>query len=132
MLGWTPSLAVGIDEIDDQHKEWFRRAGAFLDGLEHRTPQDIEQLLVYLRRYSVIHFGVEEGWMRAFHYPRFHAHKAQHERFLRDLEKLSADHKARGLEPMRVGSWLGRWMADHVSMTDVQLAEFLMTKRQSA
>ena len=132
MIAWTPSLSVGVDEIDEQHKEWFRHADAFLNGLDNRTRQEIEDLFSFLRRYSVMHFAVEESWMREFKYPQFHAHKVQHDRFLRELEKLSAEHKAHGLEPMRVGSWLGRWMSDHVSMTDVQLAEFLMTARRTA
>jgi hemerythrin len=132
MFSWTPSLAVGVEEIDEQHKEWFRHAAAFTNGLEHRTRQDVDALIAYLRRYSVMHFSVEESWMREFKYPQFLAHKAQHDRFLRDLEKLSAEHRARGLDPMRVGSWLGQWMTDHVSVTDLRLAEFMVKARRTA
>ncbi|HET9594113.1 MAG TPA: bacteriohemerythrin [Anaeromyxobacteraceae bacterium] len=131
MFCWTPSLAVGVDEIDGQHKEWFRHAAAFMDGLDHRTREDIDGLIAYLRRYTVMHFAVEESWMREFRYPQFLAHKAQHDRFLRDLEKLSAEHRTRGLEPMRVGAWLGQWMTDHVSLTDLRLAEFMTRARRA-
>jgi hemerythrin len=132
MIAWTPSLAVGLEEIDDQHKEWFRRAGAFLDGLEHRTTEEVTALLTYLRSYSLMHFAAEESLMKDLKYPKFPGHKAQHERFMRELEKLSTEHKRTHLEPMRVAALLGCWMTDHVSLTDQQLALFVSTMRRSA
>lgn len=131
MIAWTPSLSVGVEEIDAQHKELFRRADAFLTGLETRSRQDVAVLLSYLRRYAVMHFGEEESWMRESGYPAYREHKAQHDKFLRDLEALTVEHARRGrpgLEPMRVASWLGRWLMEHVSSSDVRLAQFVISR----
>jgi len=130
MIAWTPSLAVGIEEIDAQHKELFRAADAFLSGLESCDREEVAELLSYLRRYTVSHFGEEEGWMREFSYPEYVPHKAQHDRFLRDLEALTDEHgtSGTGLEPMRVATWLGRWLIDHVSASDTKLARFIVSR----
>jgi hemerythrin len=131
MIAWTPSLSVGIEEIDAQHKELFRRADAFLTGLETRSREEVGMLLSFLQRYAVMHFGEEESWMRKFAYPDYRAHKAQHDKFLRDLEALFVEHGRRGgpgLKPMRVATWLGRWLMDHVSISDVGLAQFVISR----
>ena len=131
MIAWTPALAVGIEEIDAQHKELFRAADAFLTSLEFCTPAKVASLLAYLRSYALTHFAEEEGWMREFSFPEFPVHRAQHERFLRDLEALAAEHVRPGgpqLEPMRVATWLGRWLMDHVSASDTRLARFIVSR----
>jgi hemerythrin len=130
MIAWTPALAVGIEEIDAQHKELFRAADAFLTSLENSGRADVAALLKYLRSYAVSHFGEEEGWMREFSYPEYGAHKSLHDRFLRDLESLTVEHEesSPGLEPMRVATWLGRWLIDHVSANDTKLARFIVSR----
>src|SRR5689334_7717716 len=131
MIAWTPSLAVGIEEIDAQHKELFRAADAFLLGLETSGRDEVSTLLDYLRSYAVTHFGEEESWMREFSYPEYGGHRGQHERFVRDLDSLVAEHRrpgGPGLEPMRVATWLGRWLIDHVSASDTKLARFIVSR----
>jgi hemerythrin len=68
--------------------------------------------------------------MRDVKYPGYLGHRAQHERFMREIEKLSAEHKRAHLEPMRVAALLGCWMTDHVSLTDQQLALFVSAMRR--
>jgi hemerythrin len=129
MIVWTPSLAVGIDEIDAQHRELFRRAELFLSGLETCSRQEIGILLSYLRFYAVTHFGAEEAWMREQGYPEYAGHKKQHDGFVKDLVALSKENERRGgegLQPMRVGSWLESWLTEHVSRSDSALATWLL------
>jgi hemerythrin len=130
MIAWTPALAVGIEEIDAQHQELFRSAEAFVSGLSERSPAQVTALLAYLRRYAAAHFSEEEAWMRDFCYPEQEAHAAQHERFLSDLDELAAEHArgGPGLAPMRVATWLGRWLTDHVGASDTKLARFVVSR----
>jgi hemerythrin len=39
-IRWRPALAVGIETIDEQHRELLRRAAAFARGLEGRSRVD--------------------------------------------------------------------------------------------
>ena len=131
MIRWTPALAVGIEEIDAQHQELFRRAERFLDSLQHSSRRDIGIMLSYLRLYCVTHFGAEEAWMRDVGFPGYVQHRAEHETFIEHLVQLSAEHEKRGgpgLQPVRVGSFLSRWLEDHVSRTDCAFAAFLLTR----
>ncbi len=131
MIAWTPALAVGIDEIDAQHQELFRRAERFVASLSDSSRQDVGILLSYLRLYCVTHFGAEEAWMRDVDYPAYVSHKAEHDSFVQDLLALSAEHEKRGapgLQPMRVASWLSRWLEGHVSGTDTAFAKFVLSK----
>jgi len=131
MIKWTPDLAVGIDEIDAQHQELFRRAERFIHGLSEPTRQDVGILLSYLRLYCVTHFGAEESWMRQVYYPGYDRHKAEHDGFIEHILDLSREHERRGgpgLEPLRVGDWLQRWLESHVSGTDREFAKFVLSR----
>jgi hemerythrin len=131
MIKWTTDLAVGIEEIDAQHQELFRRAERFIVGLSEPTRQDVGILLSYLRLYCVTHFGAEESWMRQVSYAGYERHKAEHDGFIEHILELSREHERRGspgLEPMRVGCWLQRWLEEHVSGTDRDFARFVLSR----
>ncbi len=131
MIKWTPDLAVEIEEIDAQHQELFRRAERFVTGLAEPTRQDVGILLSYLRLYCVTHFGAEESWMRQVGYPGYDKHKAEHDGFIEHILELSREHERRGgpgLEPVRVGDWLQRWLEQHVSGTDKAFANFVLSR----
>ncbi len=131
MLKWTPSLAVGIDEIDEQHQELFRRAERFVASLDTADRQEIGILLSYLRMYCVTHFGAEEAWMRDVRYAGYAEHKAEHDRFVKDILRMSDEHERRGgpgLEAMKIGTYLSRWLKDHVTRTDSAFARFLLSQ----
>jgi hemerythrin len=131
MIAWKPTLSVGIEEIDAQHRELFRRADKFLESIGKASRQDVGILLSYLRLYAVAHFGAEEAWMREVNYPAYEAHKLEHDAFVKDILTLSDEHEKRGgpgLEPMRVATQLTKWLETHVSGTDTLFAKFLMAK----
>ncbi len=130
-IAWTPSLAVGIEEIDEQHRELFRRADLFLSGLETTTRQEVGVLLSYLRFYVITHFGAEEGWMREVEYPGYPEHKRLHDRFVRDLLQLSTENEKRGgpgLQPVRVARWLDAWLTEHIGRVDKAMATWLLAR----
>ncbi|HYG68618.1 MAG TPA: bacteriohemerythrin [Anaeromyxobacteraceae bacterium] len=131
MIAWKPSLSVGIEEIDVQHRELFRRADRFVESIGKASRQDVGILLSYLRLYVVAHFGAEEAWMREVSYPEYEAHKKEHDGFVKGILRLSDEHEKRGgpgLEPMRVATTLTSWLEAHVSGTDTRFAKFLMAK----
>jgi hemerythrin len=128
MIAWKPSLSVGVEEIDAQHQELFRRAGLFLESLGTASRKDTGILLSFLRLYCVSHFGAEEAWMRETDFPGAAAHQKQHDGFIKDLMALTAQHekpRGPGLQPERVAEWLERWLTAHVTRVDTELARHL-------
>ncbi len=48
-MSWNPSLSVGIDLIDEQHKEWFERATNLFDaGRKGQAKGYVEKCLSFL------------------------------------------------------------------------------------
>jgi hemerythrin len=130
-LEWSPALAVGIDEIDAQHQELFRRAARLLEGLRHGEPGEIGELVQYLHRYAVTHFAAEEAAMREARYAGYARHKAEHDRFVNDLLVLGHEREQQGAGAflaLRVDHWLRGWLVEHVSGTDAALARFLVRR----
>ena len=127
-LQWTPALAVGVDEIDDQHRELFRRASRLLEGLKKGEPEEIGGLVDFLYEYAVAHFGAEEEHMRKARYPGYVRHKAEHDRFISDLLALASEHEHKGagaFMALKVNHWLVQWLKEHVSGTDAELGKYL-------
>jgi hemerythrin len=132
-LQWTESLSVGVEEIDAQHRELFRRAANLLEGLRKGEPEEIGGLVDFLYEYAVTHFGAEEDFMRASRFPGYVRHKAEHDRFISDLLALASEHERRGAGAflaLKVNHWLVQWLKEHVSGTDAELGKFL--SRRSA
>jgi hemerythrin len=127
-LAWRPEYSVGVEEIDAQHQELFRRAGLFIDSLQRQSRQEVGILLSFLRLYAVTHFGAEEAWMRHAKYPGAAEHQKQHDRFIKDILALSDQHekpRGPGIEAARVSGWLAKWLKHHVMEVDIDLARHL-------
>jgi hemerythrin len=78
----------------------------------------------------VTHFGAEEAWMREAGYPGTTEHEKQHDRFIKDILALSDQHEKKngtGIEPARVSGWLEKWLKNHVTSSDIELARHLRT-----
>ncbi|HEX9051709.1 MAG TPA: hypothetical protein VF841_14355 [Anaeromyxobacter sp.] len=52
-LEWTQALSVGVEEIDAQHRELFRRAARLLEGIRGGEPEELGQLFDFLHEYAV-------------------------------------------------------------------------------
>ncbi|HUW64806.1 MAG TPA: bacteriohemerythrin [Spirochaetia bacterium] len=91
-IQWQESLATGIREIDDQHKELFHRVNALLDACsEGRGKGQIPTLLEFLADYVVTHFSTEENYIALHSYPDAASHKALHAEFTKSVAALQVD-----------------------------------------
>lgn len=130
-LEWTPALSVGVDEIDAQHRELFRRAARLLDGIRQGEPEEIGGLVDFLHQYAVEHFGAEEDHMRRTGFAGYPRHKAEHDRFISDLLALAREHERKGagaFMALKVNHWITEWLRSHVSGTDAELGKFLVKR----
>ena len=132
---WTDALSVGVDEIDQQHQELFRRVGALLQASLANDASQVGPLLAYLREYVAIHFAAEEQLMTEVRYPGYRLHKAEHERFARDFAALEADYAAQGATGefvSRLTRSVADWLRDHVYLTDAAMGRFLKSVPETA
>ncbi|MEJ2313330.1 MAG: bacteriohemerythrin [Nitrospirota bacterium] len=88
-MQWTPALSVGIDIIDEQHKELFAKINDLVVAIKsHTCKYKIGDVVKFLEDYVVFHFGEEQRLMLRFDYPGYKHHKAQHEEFMRNIDRV--------------------------------------------
>jgi hemerythrin len=122
MSPWQPSLATGIEEIDDQHRGLFERIEALETAIAAGEPAGrLEELFDYLARYAAEHFAAEERWMRATGYPGLAEHRREHADFTRRLRALVPHWESEGDSKallLALVGFLHFWVADHVLVSD--------------
>ncbi len=136
-MEWKDELSVGIDIIDEQHKELFKRINDLVTAIKSSTCKyTIPEVIQFLEDYIVTHFSEEERYMMKFDYPEFSAHRTQHGIFMKnfidlkkELEKLEGGKKRGSYElSVTTNQIVVDWILDHISKVDKKLGEFLKDK----
>jgi hemerythrin len=126
---WTEQLSVGVDEIDAQHRELYRRVDRFLAALaEKRGAAELEPLVRYLGDYVREHFAEEQRLMEFCFYPALGEHLEEHQGFEAEFgvlaEELGRTGPSFGLAK-RLVALLVDWLDHHLATTDRQFGTFL-------
>ncbi|MDR0958262.1 MAG: hemerythrin, partial [Clostridiales bacterium] len=79
---WNKRLETGIEQIDEQHKELFRRIDALNDvSNKNRIPET----LAFLQEYVIKHFTDEQLLHKSVGYTKASTHAGYHDAFIRTL-----------------------------------------------
>lgn len=131
-IAWTPDLAVGNAEIDEDHRQLF----ALLERLRQDAKtglvnQETQSIVDALREYTENHFAREEALMREINYADYLLHKAEHERFVSEVCALQS-RVARGARTLSLSieQVLSDWLRRHVLVLDVALAKAVTDSRK--
>lgn len=131
-IQWDQSLSVGIDEIDNQHKELFNRVNALLDACNQgKGKQVVGEIIDFLGDYVITHFGAEERYMQQYNYPDYDAHKAMHDGFIDSFGQLKKKFESEGPGiqlVLQTNRTVVDWLIKHIGNTDKALGAFLKTK----
>ena len=125
-IEWTEDLATGVDIIDEQHKELFRRIDALLAAcMRGEGSQTVGQTLDYLGWYVIEHFDTEESAMRRAGYAGLKEHEAQHREFRSNIANLRMELESSGAGPhivVRVNRLVVGWLNAHIRKSDRAMA----------
>jgi len=118
---WTDSLELGIEEIDEQHRELFRRGERLYHAMRHGEPAGAELMLASFRDFVLSHFEFEERWMRRTDFPALPAHCEAHRDFADRLHRVTGEYRRQGptaevAEMLHL--WLEAWLRDHIGGED--------------
>lgn len=131
-IQWTPDLATGAKEIDDQHKELFTRVDSLIEAWKHgKALDEVDKVISFLSDYVIFHFGNEERYMDKFGYSSTPQHKAQHEQFIKGFGKLKERSHREGITPQLIedaNQLLVDWLKNHIRYSDKALGLFLKLK----
>lgn len=128
-IQWTDDLAVGVLDIDMQHKELFKQINALSSAMSTgRGKEEIGKIIAFLGDYTIKHFGNEEKKMDARSYPKSSSHKAMHASFIATFQRLNSELEKNGATSslvIDVNVKVGEWLKNHIAETDKQLGAFL-------
>jgi len=128
---WNKNLETGNINIDNQHKELFRRFDSLMEACNQRKgKEEVQKVLLFLGDYVRTHFAMEEELQRSHNYPHYPAHKEQHVGFIRDLEKLEQQLDQEGATlglVIQTNQRMVDWLINHINVKDKDLAAYLRT-----
>jgi len=129
---WEDRLSVGIELIDNQHKEWINHFNGVVEAVKSdRDARQIARTLDFLVDYTEVHFSTEEGHMAASNYPGLKDHKARHEEFKQTLNNLVQDFEEEGITHLladSISTLLANWLVKHIETVDMQFGAFVKEK----
>jgi len=125
---WDDIFALGFAPIDDQHKKLVLMINELFSACKEGI---IEADMAFMEtakktvEYTETHFADEEDYMREVNYPRFDAHKQQHEDFVAKLRETIEDFETGNTEPIELARFLKKWLLNHIAVTDKQYMPYL-------
>ncbi len=132
-MPWNPSLAVGVDMIDEQHKKWFEMADHLFEaGRNRKAGEFIVQMFLFLEDYTKKHFSDEERYMQSVKYPEYEAQKAMHADFIKRLTALKAEFDTSGgniAVIMDANQMVLNWLTNHISKQDRKIGDYVKAAR---
>lgn len=123
LLEWREDFAIGIAEVDHEHRELIGLINALHGRLaaSGRGP-DIGEFLGELYAQIAAHFALEETVMRSRRYAELLDHKADHERLLDEIREIMDGYELHGrYDAKTLGAALDGWFGEHFRTRDARL-----------
>ncbi|MDR1100702.1 MAG: bacteriohemerythrin [Treponema sp.] len=126
---WDDRYTVGVQMIDEQHKELFNMINNFYPGcLKEDEKANIHfKLMVYgFINYSKYHFATEEQFLERLKYPDSLAHKRQHDEFIRVLlERMDKIELGQPVSFKHFTRYIRDWLVTHITLIDKKYATYI-------
>lgn len=139
MYHFTDDCLIGVEAIDDEHRELFRIINDTQELLENQIINDkydrIIEMLNRLEQYAEEHFQHEEEYMESIRHPELNLQKHQH-LFFRDkvngiTNSFSSDHEQQAvLEDLL--HYLVTWLYRHIISSDLMIGKLRPSEERSA
>lgn len=129
MYEMKPEYYIGIDMIDEEHKQLFEYADEAYELLHDEFTPDkydkIDIILEKLRNYTVKHFSDEEQYMESINYKKLFTQKIQHQEFIQKLDEFMEHHnddaEDQDEQIMEILKYLTEWLVNHILYVDGQI-----------
>jgi hemerythrin len=126
---WDERYAVGIQLIDDQHREMIRLINNFYLACmedEAGAKTGFKLMAHGLINYIKYHFATEEQLLERIKYPDIIAHSRQHTEFIRDiLERVGNFERGKVFSLKNFARYIRDWMVTHFTLIDKKYATYI-------
>jgi hemerythrin-like metal-binding protein len=134
LSGWTPGLSVGVEAMDDQHRQLFARLNVLVEAVRSgRGAEEVGQTMEFLDQYVREHFADEEKLLAESAYPGLEIHKRMHSGFTAELAAVRTGLAAPGADRQELANRLHLslrdWLLRHIRVEDRAYGEYLASRR---
>jgi hemerythrin len=130
LIKWEDRYSVGINLIDDQHKELIHLTNELYQGCLAGNGEAEGFFFKTIRGvldYTKFHFSTEEKLMENVRYPHYAEHKKQHEDFVvQVLNDVKSFQEGKKFVPNNFVRYLKDWILSHIALTDTLYAKYIM------
>ena len=125
MFEWDENYSVGIQSIDNQHKELFRHLNNLLEAMKQgQANAIITQTISEVERYAIIHFQKEEFFFQRFNFPGSAEHIKEHQNFREKVSSFKAELRTGEVTlTIELLYFLKDWIDHHILDIDKQYSE---------
>lgn len=133
---WKEKYKVGVQLIDTQHEELFKRVSEFIGTVQSKDSWEskihkVKETMAFMQEYVVIHFQAEEAYQAKINYPDMENHLKIH----RDFKKMVDDYvialDGNGYSQETIQELAGKlmaWLIMHVAQTDQKIGEYVKSQ----
>lgn len=125
-IEWDDRLTVGVEEVDNQHKEMIRIANVLFTSINNgEDKQYIRDIVDELRMYTEYHFESEQNHMRRSKYPRLDEHIELHDELVAKTKAIKLAIFRNDMDAASVKTYVKDWVMEHIIYHDLDFAKFL-------
>jgi len=128
MIEFTDDLMIGVEKIDNQHKELIKRMDNFFVALKFgKGKEDIINLMNFMEYYVNNHFSEEEKLHEEINYPYLEKHKEIHKKFKEEIAKLKEELNSETALSTAIilSKKLIDWFINHIKKEDKKIGNFI-------
>jgi len=123
---WSKAMSVGVPVLDSDHKAPIELINALQkDGERDEVSTRLDEVFEQLAIYVDYHFAREESVMHACNYPATVAHREEHRKIAKDIQRFHEQHK-RG--EIQIGQefleFLKDWLNHHILIQDMDYKKY--------
>jgi len=128
-IEWYPENSVGVESIDNQHKQLVVLVGDLFDAImEERSHEVMRTILEGLAAYVGEHFTHEENMLAQYGFDpvSLKDHISEHRQLTAQLYEFMVQYNADTVTAdLELYNFLRGWLTDHLDKTDKKYASFL-------
>ncbi|MFZ4855493.1 MAG: bacteriohemerythrin [Desulfuromonadaceae bacterium] len=127
ILKWSSELEVGLEQIDNQHKQLINIINELTIAVEYDQPNSVLLPIVdKLQEYANSHFKAEEDLFTTYDYPDREVHEAEHTTFIGSIKYIRRQCEIIDTSmSTKIRDFLLQWLCTHIKVNDKAYMRFI-------
>jgi len=128
---WDPQFAIGLPEIDKQHKKLLEMLNDTIkhsNGNKEDERKYFKTIRVKSEKYLKKHFDTEERILSMTSYEKLEQHKAEHNKFYNEILKSNDDieNYRKEINLFDSTAFIKEWLVNHIKKYDKKADKYLL------